>query len=89
MSNDCLIDLLDELRGQRPPVFDADLREQWLAAIGAFISNMGDTRQRIKAIESVALDLYAAYGMPKEVAYLAVCVAVFSFEAEKRVGHER
>ena len=92
MSNDCLVgDAVDamllELRQQRPPVYLADEREIWLSAIGAFISNMRDTQQRVKAIDAVALDLYAAYGMNREMASFVVAVAVFS--AEEREHADR
>ena len=80
MNADCVVSMLNELRQQRPPVFMADERERWLSSIGAFIANMTDSAQRMRAINTVALDLWAAYGMRRDVAVFTVQVAVFAAE---------
>lgn len=79
---DCLNAMLLELLSQRPPVYLADERQTWLAAIGQLIAGISDPAQRLDAIKLVALDLRFAYGLRKELAELYVQVAVFSAEEE-------
>lgn len=77
---DCLNSMLLELRTQRPPVYDADRRVSWLAAIGQLIAGISDPAQRLDAIKLVTLDLRFAYGLPEDMARFAVQVAVFEAE---------
>lgn len=81
---DALVQMLFELRTQRPPVYQCDERQHWLAAIGQVISGIHDPQQRKDAIELITLDLCAAYGLRKELALHEVHVAVFSAEVEQR-----
>ena len=81
---DALMVMLAELRNQRPPVYMADEREHWLAAIGQLISGMTNRTQRLAALEAVTLDLVIAYDLREDMAQLAVYVAVFSAEVQGR-----
>jgi hypothetical protein len=69
--------MFSELRRQRPPVYKADERERWFAAIGQTITALPTYHQRFQAIEDVANDLYAAQpGMPLSACKLRVINAV-------------
>jgi len=82
--SDVLQDMIDELRQQRPPVYLADERITWFAAVGQAIAGMPASAARIQAIEDVARDLWVANpGMPESMCLLSVQVAVFSAEVQE------
>lgn len=77
--SDAIVQMLDELRGQRPPVFDADAFGNWEAAIGQAISALPLAEQRWAATVLVANDLCTAMpGMPLSMAFFRVQTAIFS-----------
>jgi hypothetical protein len=82
MSHDCLDGMLTEIRGQRPPIWDADRRTSWINSIGQLIAGMSNVQQQVTAIDAVALDLCGAYGLPRDMARMAVIIAVC--QAEER-----
>jgi hypothetical protein len=81
--SDCVVSMLDELRRQRPPVFDADAFGSWEAAIGQVIASLPGRDQRWGATVLVAQDLCDAMpGMPLPVAFLRVQTAIYSAPVE-------
>lgn len=74
---DCLIELFDQVRSQRPAVYMADEGQKWLCAIGDCISALPTQSQRWAATVLVAGDLQASMpGLPLGNAYLSIQEAV-------------
>lgn len=76
-SQDCLIVLFDNVRAQRPPVYDCDLWQSWLCAIGDCISALKSQRQRWAATVLIANDIADSLpGTPLAIAHLTILEAV-------------
>ena len=74
---DCLIVMLEQVRGQRPAVYLADEYANWLCAIGDCISALPTRDQRWAAGVLVANDLVLAMpGLSLAMAHLAILEAV-------------
>lgn len=74
---DCLLELFDQVRAQRPPVYDCDSWHNWLAAIGDCISALPSQRQRWAATVLVGNDICESMpGTPLAVAHLTILEAV-------------
>jgi len=75
--SDAVIDMLEELRVQRPPVYLADEWAQWEASIGKVIAALPRRDQRWAATVLVANDLVLAMpGLPLTLAYQRMTEAV-------------
>ena len=76
-ATDSLLVLLDDVRKSRPPVYDADLFGQYLAAIGQVLAALPETPQRWACMVLVAQDLIQAIpGLNMLMAYATVQEAV-------------
>jgi hypothetical protein len=75
--SDCLIEMLDQVRGQRPAVYMCDEFNNWLCAIGDCISALPTRDQRWAASVLVANDLALAMpGLPLSLAHTTILNAV-------------
>ena len=75
---DALCELFDQVRAQRPPIYDADAWQSWLCAIGDCISALPTRDQRWASTILVANDLVLAMpGTPLSMAHLMIQTAVF------------
>lgn len=74
---DALLVMLDELRRQRPAIYDADAWGQWEASIGQAIGALSTQAKRWAATVLVADDLCQAMpGLPLSLAYQRIQDAV-------------
>ena len=74
---DCLVEMFEQVRAQRPPIYDGDAWQSWLCAIGDCISALPTQQQRWAATVLVANDLVLAMpGLSLAMAHLAILEAV-------------
>lgn len=77
-SQDCLLVMFDQVRAQRPEIYQGDEWQTWLCAIGDCISALPTQPQRWAATILVANDLVMAIpGTSLPIAHLAIQDAVF------------
>jgi hypothetical protein len=75
--SDAVLDILDELRAQRPAIYLADEFATWETAIGQVIASIRDRDMRWHAVLSVAGDLMLAMpGLPAAKAFQRVAEAI-------------
>lgn len=67
---DCLVQMVDELRGQRPPVYDADRFRTWIEGLRETVQALPRFEQRWASVALVADDLARAMPcMPMGMAF--------------------
>ena len=77
MSMDVLTEMFEELRAQRPPIYDGDAWQSWLCAIGDCISALPTQKQRWAATVLCGDDLATAMPvLPLSLAYHTILEAV-------------
>jgi hypothetical protein len=83
---DSLLEVLMELRRDRPPVWDCDARLEWFEAIGQVISAMHDPARQWAAKVLIASDLATSMpGLPLALAFGVVENAVRNAAIKKCV----
>jgi len=76
-SRDCAVEIFDDIRASRPPIYDGDAWQSWLCAIGDCISALPTQQQRWAATVLVANDLVLAMpGLSLAMAHLSILEAV-------------
>ena len=76
-SRDCAVEIFDDIRASRPPIYDGDAWQSWLCAIGDCISALPTQQQRWAATVLCGDDLATAMpGMPLSLAYHTILEAV-------------
>ena len=72
-SRDCAVEIFDDIRASRPPIYDGDAWQSWLCAIGDCISALPTQKQRWDATVLCGDDLATAMpGLPLSLAYHVV-----------------
>lgn len=78
---DSLVTMFDEIRRQRPPVYDADRWAAWLAAIAQTVQALPTFEQRWASVALLADDLVRALpGVPLVIAFRSLATQLLREE---------
>ena len=80
--SDILTDMLADLQATRPPIYDFERWQAWLAAVGQTVSAFPTVERRWACVVILANDLCLAMpGLSLALAYNTLAHAVFTYEA--------
>ena len=86
---DSLVTMFDDIRAERPPIYDAARWGEWIAALRQVIQQLPTYDQRWASVALVADDLAGAMGMPLACAYRGLAPLLLDDNDRQRVGVEK